>query len=73
MVVVHVVFHSYGNLYFLYYIIFNEHKDALSKTSPLSLDVLSQTMVVTWQGILLFVAVTIEYLLSILLSPRGLV
>ena len=41
MVFVHVVFHAYDNLYFLYmyYIIFNEHKYALSKTSPLSLDV----------------------------------
>ena len=73
MVVVHVVFHAYDNLYFLDYIIFNEHKYALSKTSLLLLDVWNQTMVVTWQVILLFVAVTIEYLLSILLSPRGLV
>ena len=73
MVDVHVVCHAYDNLYFLYYILFNEHKYALSKTSLLLLDVWNQTMVVTWQVILLFVAVTIEYLLSILLSPRGLV
>ena len=59
MVVVHVVFHAYDNLYFLYYIICNGHKDALSNTSLISLDVWIQTMVVTWQGILLFVAVTI--------------